>query len=210
MVNWDDLIMDKFRQNVEDDSIFCDVGACDGIYTSFFKNMPGSMVYSFELNPTNFEKIKHLSSEKCVCENIAISDKSEVVNIYSDDIGSGNHISNIIGHDTSFRPMDTIGTIESTSLDEYFKDIKVDFMKIDVEGAELKVIKGGVKTISNCKFVIIECHYDEDWEEIYQILSENGLNFKNLVNDEKIFFGPTTKIQGRSDIGRPYQMYLKQ
>lgn len=47
-------------------------------------------------------------------------------------------------------------TVETDLLDNLIpENTRIDFIKIDVEGAELSVLKGGVKTISRCKPVII-------------------------------------------------------
>lgn len=209
-VDWDQLIQNKFLKNVSEGSVCCDVGACNGIFTDFFKNLTGDKgtVYSFELNIFNYRNLLRLASDNCICENLAVSDKEEILDVYADNEVSGNHISNIIGHDTAFRKMNSIGKVKSISLDDYFKNKIVDYIKIDVEGAELRVIKGGLETLKKCKMVVIECHYDEDWKEICQLLNENKLEFKNLVNDEIVDYGDYQQIPGRSSIGRPYQMYL--
>lgn len=207
--DWDSLLKIKFRENTQPGGVYCDVGACNGVITSFFKDLSGEngFVYSFELNSYNYESIKFLESKNCIVENIAISDSKGQVDIYSDGFHNGNHISNIIGHDTSYRKMDSIGTIESISLDEYFKDRSLDYLKIDVEGAELKVIKGALETFRKSKYVIIECHLKKDWEEIYNLLKSNNLDFKNLVDDVPIFYGETVQKSGISDNGMPYQIY---
>ena len=45
-----------------------------------------------------------------------------------------------------------------TTLDHYFdEDIRIDFLKIDAEGAELEILKGGIQVLSkNQPFMIIE------------------------------------------------------
>jgi hypothetical protein len=110
--------------------------------------------------------------------------------------------------------------IKVISLEEINNDIPNNPIKIEnlkeyleggsVEGAELKVIKGGIETLKKCKLVIIECHYDEDWMDISQFLIDNNLQFRNLLNDEVVTYGEYRPIPGRSSIGRPYQMYLIQ
>ena len=97
--NWDQLIKNKFLENMNSGSICCDVGACNGIFTDFFKNITGieGMVYSFELNVFNYKNLLRLNSDNCICENLAISDKEEMIDVYSDNEQSGNHISNIVG-----------------------------------------------------------------------------------------------------------------
>lgn len=206
-MDWDFEIKNLFSKHSTSDAVFCDVGACLGYYTEFFKSMSSDTgrVFAFEINPKNLSVLKFLEAENCHIENLAISDKVETLQVYSD---GSSHLSNIIGHDVGYNQMSSIGQIQSTSLDEYFKNIKVDFLKIDIEGAELKAIKGGINTIKNCKLVVIECHLDEDWKEIYNLLLTHNLKFKNIVNNEDVFYGQTTAIPGRSSIGRPYQMYL--
>ena len=51
-----------------------------------------------------------------------------------------------------------IQTINSATLDSrnYFNGEQVDFVKLDVQGAELDILKGGEKTIKNTKYVLIE------------------------------------------------------
>jgi hypothetical protein len=78
-----------------------------------------------------------------------------------------------------------------------------------VEGAELQVIKGGLNTLKNCKFVIIECHFEKDWQEIHDILKANNLIFRNLVDDVPIYIGKTESRPGISENGAVYQIYLK-
>ena len=47
-------------------------------------------------------------------------------------------------------------TVETDLLDNIIpEDVKVDFIKIDVEGAEFPVLKGGQRTINRCRPVII-------------------------------------------------------
>lgn len=209
--DWDSLLTIKFKENTKPDGVFCDVGACNGVMTNFFKQLAGEkgVVYAFEMNKYNYDSIQNLSSSNCIIENLAISDSSGMIEVFGDNYSSGNHISNIIGHDTSFRKMNVIGTVNSTTLDEYFRDKQLDYLKIDVEGAELKVLKGGLETIKKCKYVIVECHFQSDWIDIYNLLSSNGLNFKNLVDDVPIYYGETEVIPGIGYNGMPYQIYLK-
>lgn len=47
-------------------------------------------------------------------------------------------------------------TVETGLLDSYIPgDLRIDLMKIDVEGAEFRVMKGGIETLRRCKPIII-------------------------------------------------------
>ena len=61
------------------------------------------------------------------------------------------------------------------------KKKKIDLIKIDVEGYELKVLQGAKKILKNTKCIIIEFHYGHLYKNIYpkkinKLLVEN--NFK--------------------------------
>ena len=52
--------------------------------------------------------------------------------------------------------------IKLTTLDSVFnKNEKIDFLKVDVEGADLEVIRGGEKSLSDCLGIKIEVQYKE-------------------------------------------------
>ena len=208
--DWDTLLRYKFLENTTA-GVFCDVGACNGLFTNLFKDICGKegRVYSFELNPLNYHNILWLKDDNCIIENLAISEKSGEVEYYSNIDTAGDFTSNILGFDTGFTAMNKIGKIKSISLDEYFKDMQIDYLKIDVEGAEYDVIKGGLETLKKCKYVIIECHFQSDWHKIHDLLKENNLNFKNLTDDVPIFYGTTEVLPGIAHNGMPYQIYLK-
>ena len=84
-----------------------------------------------------------------------------------------------------------------TICDEY--DIKPDFLKIDVEGAELSVLKGAQKTLKNVQSLMVEV--SENKEKIVKILKAHnfkafdskGENISNSVPDDNqnIFFYKT-------------------
>jgi len=209
--DWDGLLKIKFVENAKSGGTFCDVGACNGVFTSLFKNMAGTngKTYAFELNPANYNNILGLAGFNCVIENIAVSDSTGVAEFYSDITTANDFTSNLLGYDTGFRNMTKRGEVNTVSLDEYFNGKVVDYIKIDVEGAELKVIKGALNTLKNSKYVIIECHFQSHWKDICDLLTENGLKFKNLVDDVPIYFGETEVIPGIASNGMPYQIYLK-
>jgi FkbM family methyltransferase len=68
------------------------------------------------------------------------------------------------------------------------ENVQIDFIKIDVEGAEFPVLKGGVKTISRCKPVVIfefgigaADHYGVKPETVYDfIITDCGLSVSTL------------------------------
>lgn len=62
------------------------------------------------------------------------------------------------------------------TLDEYFKDIELNFLKIDVDGAERQLLKGAKKLLTQDKLKIALCtyHFQHDAEEFDALLKSNG------------------------------------
>jgi FkbM family methyltransferase len=80
--------------------------------------------------------------------------------------------------------VDTQITVQTDLLDNLIpENIQIDFIKIDVEGAELFVLEGAINTIRRCKPVIVFEHglgasefYDATPEKVYMLLTSCGLH----------------------------------
>lgn len=75
--------------------------------------------------------------------------------------------------------------VECITLDEFkkHKTKKVDFIKFDIEGAELQALKGGIKTIINDRpqLAVSIYHSPEDFIEIPVFLMRNLENYKFYI-----------------------------
>jgi FkbM family methyltransferase len=127
----------------EGDSVI-DVGAHVGYYTLLLSQLVGKTgkVYAFEPDPKNFELLKK-NIEVNGFENVeliqkAVSNKTEIIKLY---LGDEDRATNRI-YDAQLNDTKKSIEIKTISLDEYIKDKKIDFVKIDVEGSELGVLKG--------------------------------------------------------------------
>jgi FkbM family methyltransferase len=168
----DKVVMDKIKDLVNEYDVLVDIGANKGDYTDFFINRTSnkSKIYSVELHPTTFNELlnRFSGNKNVVLYNNAICDKNELIDFYS---GSDSYTNNIIGHDMNFKPNDKIGKIQGITIDELLKnEDKIKLIKVDVEGAELLVLKGMVNTFNRLDYLLIECHLDEHWEDIKSIL----------------------------------------
>ena len=110
-------------------------------------------VYSFEPEEENFNLLKKNieinNFKNTIPLRYAITDRSGKLSLKISDTCTT--------HRVSINTSDKIQEIECTSIDEYFKNQKIDFMKIDVEGSEPQVIQGMKNTIKNnprLKFII--------------------------------------------------------
>ena len=189
MDNNDIIVMKYLKDNLEPNGIFVDVGANYGIYTHFLKTIlkDTGKIYAIELDPTTFESLKSNfnNQSNVLCINKAISNQDSIIDYY---MGNDAWTNNIIGHDTNFKQSSKKGKIESITLDTLLKEEeKIDFIKIDTEGADLLVLLGMKETIKKTKLFLIECHFDKDWEQIKQILLvDNNLNCIDLLTSEQV------------------------
>ncbi len=159
-----------------------DIGANIGVYSKRLSELTGSdgKVISMEPVQTTFEILKSnvhaLKLQNVRCLNVAASDQAGLVDmeVPTYDTGWQNiyraHIVKRSG-----------GTIQAISLDEAFRDLgRLDFIKCDVEGHELSVLRGahGIIKKHHPKW-LIEIDGDPDdqgtkaWQT-FQILIASG------------------------------------
>ncbi len=71
---------------------------------------------------------------------------------------------------------------QCTTIDEIMQGEPLDYLKMDIEGAELEALQGGEKTIAaspNLKCNVCVYHHFHDNEVITEFLSERGMEVKN-------------------------------
>ena len=137
--------------------IIIDIGACWGEYSLFFaKEFPKSKIFSIEGSPLNFDTLKdNVKNNETFRENIKIfnyiiTNFDGVENI-SNNLNTMNTIEGVISSQKQFVKVKSKKLI-SFLLDE--KITKIDFIKIDIEGSELKLLND-LKTV-NFKLLQIE------------------------------------------------------
>jgi FkbM family methyltransferase len=150
-------MVELFRSLVNEGDIVIDVGANIGMTSMLFSQF-AQRVYAFEPSPSTFNYLKE-NIEDNDCSNVelfnyGLGDKAETLTItFSQDNRSGGYVSEKIrpqqGHVTE--------EIEVVTIDQYFIDheIKANFIKIDVEGYELNVLKGGAEYIEKYKPTVV-------------------------------------------------------
>lgn len=169
----DDAELSLMRQWVTEDSIVFDIGANVGVWTVLLsKTSPTAKVHSFEPAPNTYELMaRNVSINKCAnvtANNIAASDKDGTVEF---EVPKGISIYGRVrpekeGVDDGQRFSRTdIYNVECERLSDYCArhDIEnIDFMKIDVEGFELQVLKGMEELLINKKVGAIYIETMED------------------------------------------------
>ncbi len=156
-------LTDIVSETSEED-VFYDIGANVGLYSCLVGSaVENCQIYSFEPHPINVEALKSnikLNNINATIFQLAISDEEGIFELSSEgaEAGLGEHSLDTSGSESTV-------SVTVRRLDDLRKehDIPVPtIVKIDVEGAELDVIKGATETFShrNCKTLYCEVHPD--------------------------------------------------
>lgn len=164
---------------------FLDIGAYVGdTVEKFIYNFNGNFnkIYAFEPGKQQFNALKKrvnrlkeewaLDNNSIITENLGVSNRCGVV-YFNDNIDmSANYISNI----------PTNNKIETIDIDNYINNRIATFIKADIEGEELNMLKGAENTIKQYKpkLAISIYHRPEDFIEIISFI-------KNLVPEYKLY-----------------------
>jgi FkbM family methyltransferase len=188
--NWDELILQRFKEFVPEDSIVIDIGANHGVF-SFGVNemMKLKEIYAIEPDLENFNILKSKTSSKSNIKliNVAISDNVGKVDIYE---GNGDHATrNILGNDNLTNKHIKRGTVNCATLDFIFIEklnIKPNACKIDTEGAETLVLKGAKELIKYMDCLFVEIHNKTTYKDIIEMCFENKWKVSCLKNLHEI------------------------
>ena len=189
----------------DDDRIAIDIGANIGIYTLLLSHLyPKCKVISIEASPTIFEKLKLncqlnnlLPGSNLVLLNKAVSDKDGTrVDFYEKHSMSTmskefltSISSKIITNKDDELHKEIVRTVTIDNLAETANINEISFLKIDVEGAEVLVLKGAINILTEKKVrnMIIEYHSFENYDYAVKLLDEIGytiINSQQRYNDK--------------------------
>jgi len=187
------------EQKISKGEIVVDVGANIGIHTLNMAKIVGKTgkVFAFEPEVTNFEilkkNIKLNNYTNIFVENKAVGEKNGIVTLYRSNHPGMHKIENKPLHSKDELNVNII------SLDNFFNENhmqnKIDFVKIDVEGFELNVLKGMKNILKHNKNIKIlfefmpeklqgnDLEYDSKYGELLNFLELFDL--KKFCIDEK-------------------------
>lgn len=148
----------------ESGAIAIDGGVCDGATSVMFTEL-GWKSYGFELDKANYERTKDLAKEKGFSlENAGLGSYRHVTKYTVTPGGNGG--ANRVDPDGS-------ETAQIITLDSYVREKnipRVDFIKLDVEGAELDVLQGARTTIARFKPILAISAYHK-WDDFYVLMN---------------------------------------
>ena len=174
-----------------------DVGAHHGYYTLLASTLVGSQGRVIAFEPSPRERIRlerHVRINKCTnvqIEPLALASEKSRADLYL--VEGSEDYCNSLRPPAVRSPTKTV-PVEVTSLQEFLSHQRmgpIDFIKLDVEGAELEVLKGAGEALQNQPrpVLMVEVYESrtEPWgyrsREIVQLLSKAGYDWFSLLND---------------------------
>lgn len=160
-----------------------DIGGNIGNHAVFFALFCNAEVTTFEPQSAIYKILQkniELNAPEIVAHNVVLgeSDIMATIKEYDESNTGATQISEESCGDIKVCPLDEIG----------FKD--VDFIKIDVEGFEAKVLKGGRETIIRSRPILWLEIFPENKNEVSSILTELGYSLKEQIAQLDYIFVP--------------------
>ncbi len=183
-----------------------DAGGCWGDTAVYFADCVGDAgkVFTFEFIPSNIDIL-----QKCIQANPAVApsiqlvpspiwSKSDVSLFYRDNgPGSTVNMSDING-----RLKDSVNTLSIDDLVARSGIRKIDFIKMDIEGAELEALKGAEKVIRQYRPKLAICVYHNGYVDMVTIpiwLKNLNLGYKLYLKHSTTFAEETVLFAAVSD-----------
>jgi FkbM family methyltransferase len=189
---------DFIKSSVNDGGVVLDIGAHIGLFSLIASQIVGQKgkVFAFEPSPTTFDvlsKTISINNANHIIEPIqkAVGEIEGTIQFFvsNDSIDNSNSLVKYLS-DRELKGID----IAITSTDLFVKEKnlrKINFIKIDVEGAELDTLKGAKNTLLTYKpFCMVGIHPEailakgDNLLDIYNIIKECG--YIILVNNKEI------------------------
>jgi FkbM family methyltransferase len=172
---------------VQPGDMVIDAGSCWGEVALYFADHTGAegKVYCFEFTPDNLEILEqNISLNQHLADRIevvskALWDQSEEILSY----GAHGPSTSLVRDTKRERTLE----VSTLSIDDFVKDegiARVDFIKMDIEGAELRALQGAEKTIRTFKpkLAISLYHKEDDFIVIPDYLDKLGLGYEFFLD----------------------------
>jgi FkbM family methyltransferase len=164
-----------------------DAGAFIGDHTIAYAKKVGGLgkVIAFEPNPTTFECLEYNLKEfdNCELRNEGLSDSAGKLSLTDVPTNAGMSYA---------EKTDKKKGIKCVTIDSLYLD-RLDFIKVDCEGFEHKILKGAEETIKKFKpvmvleinnYALIRNHTTDN--DLYIYLNELGYRYRNIYPNEPI------------------------
>ncbi len=135
-----------------------DVGANIGQFAFMAHTvMPSLPIYSFEPDPACFKELKQTFANHEIdgeCFSVALTDKQGSIDLNVYESSANNSI--LLRDNESAREIKKVDCSTLDVFDKKLSALEHIYLKVDVQGAELSVLRGASQFLKRCKFVQLE------------------------------------------------------
>jgi len=176
------------------DAVIFDIGANIGTYATILaKSLPLAKIFCFEPQRLVYQMLcgnfAINNYDNCYPYNVALGDKSCVIDVAEPNYYSNNDFGLFSLTEEKIPTSGNYYTLEVLTLDDFvnkFSIKQIDFVKVDVEGMDLAVLKGGKHTLS--KFspaLLVEYNNTQQdmLKEIIDYLGQDNYTFEVIHNN---------------------------
>ena len=183
------------RGNDDNDDFIMDIGSNIGFYTILFaKRYPNYKIISIEASKKIFKQLEQncnlnkIDTSRFILINKATTDiVDKKINLYEMESLSTilkEFLIDLPTYNKNNSLLFNNEIVETTTIDSIVRSeniAKISLMKIDVEGAEVSTLKGGIQTLKQkiIKTMIIEFHCRENYNYIIRLLKELGYSISS-------------------------------
>jgi FkbM family methyltransferase len=150
----DNFQIQLMKKLIKKGDFVLDIGANIGYYADRMSALVGGegKVHCFEPDKLNFKYLRKIVNGKAnvVLNKKAVAEEDGSILIYTSDVINVEH--------TTYKPehFDATYSVEKTSIDNYVgQKFPVSFIKMDIQGAELKALEGMKKTLLSNKDIAL-------------------------------------------------------
>lgn len=156
-----------FRKLVSPGMVVLDIGAHIGYFTRVLAHAVGKrgVVHAFEADPEIFRLLKQntLPCKNVVPHSIAVSDRRGTIDFYHSEekTGCGSTVADL---PVVFRRKKV--SVPATDLDSFLESsgvLAVDFIKMDIEGGEVRALAGMQRTLARNPQMKLVMEFSPDW-----------------------------------------------
>ena len=196
LINYENLhtsgefkLIDNYILNNKEKKIIFDVGANSASWSTYiYEKGPNNEFHLFEPSLILVEEIKRLNKNFIVSQ-CAVGEAVGTITMHDyQDSNSSSHASAVSGViETLHKKASKSYNVPMTTLDQYCIDAgihSIDFLKIDVEGFELDVLKGAKAILSKKKIQCIQFEFNE----MMALRGHHFLDFWDMLSNDYLIY----------------------
>jgi FkbM family methyltransferase len=165
----------QFLYTIQPKSIL-DIGANNGDFSSYLKKVfPETFLFAIEANPNCKIDLTNKNIPHVIC---CLSDIEKNIDFFVSNLGDGKNTgASYYKEKTDYYKEGNYNTlnIRSKTLDSIFENsVTFDFIKLDTQGSEIDIIRGGINLVKRAKYLMLEVailEYNENAPFIDEVFS---------------------------------------